>query len=61
MDTKKVGGDGGGRCWNSLLGGEWGSNPFARETSKVEKGNPEAPAAAAAHVFWRVGGHGAGG
>jgi hypothetical protein len=33
VDTKKVGGDGGGRCWNSLLGGERSSNPLAREIS----------------------------
>jgi hypothetical protein len=33
VDTKKVGGDGGGRCWNSLLGGEWSSNPLACEIS----------------------------
>jgi hypothetical protein len=28
-------------------------------TDKVEKGNLEAPAAAAAHAFWGEGGHGA--
>jgi hypothetical protein len=30
-------------------------------TDKVEKGNLEAPAAAAAHAFWEKGGHGVGG
>lgn len=30
-------------------------------TDKVEIGNREAPAAAAAHAFWGEGGHGAGG
>jgi hypothetical protein len=33
VDTKKVGGDGGRRCWNSLLGGERSSNPLVREIS----------------------------
>jgi hypothetical protein len=27
VDIKKVGGDGGRRCWNSLLGGKQNSNP----------------------------------
>jgi hypothetical protein len=31
VDTKKVGGDGGGRYWNSLFGGERSSNPFTCE------------------------------
>jgi hypothetical protein len=33
VDTKKVGGDGGGRYWNSLLGGERSSNPLIRMIS----------------------------
>jgi hypothetical protein len=33
VDTKKRGGDGGGRSWNSLLGGERSSNPLVREIS----------------------------
>jgi hypothetical protein len=33
VDTKKVGGDGGRRCWNSLLGGERSSNPLAHKIS----------------------------
>jgi hypothetical protein len=33
VDTKKVGGDGGGRCCNSLLDGERSSNPLAHEIS----------------------------
>jgi hypothetical protein len=33
VDTKKVGGDGGGRCWNSLLGGKRSSNPLAHKIS----------------------------
>jgi hypothetical protein len=48
VDTKKVGGDGGGRCWNSLLGGERSSNPLAREISitlhrQGEKREPRSP------------------
>jgi hypothetical protein len=33
VDTKKVERDGGGRCWNSLLGREWSSNLLTREIS----------------------------
>jgi hypothetical protein len=48
VDTKKVGGDGGGRCWNSLLGGEQSSNPLVHEISitlhrQGEKREPRSP------------------
>jgi hypothetical protein len=45
VDTKKVGRDVGGRCWNSLLDGERSSNLPTREISitKLRQGEKRVP------------------
>jgi hypothetical protein len=64
VDTKKIGGDGGGRCWNSFISGERSSNPLTREISIAlhrlgGKREPQNPRNSGHSRILEGGGHGA--